>query len=480
MMRRVRWVAVACLIVTLAAACGQKAGVAGTAVAGGEGGVSSGAVAGDAGAVTGDTSGATAAGPAAGGAVAGGTGAAGGGAVAGGAAATPRKIIGGGSGNQRPDKEGVTADSIVVGIHAPVTGAAPFPQTSFNNGKSVYFDFVNKHEGGILGGKKLKVVFEDDEYNPVTAKQKCQKMVEQDHAFILIGGGGADQITACAQYANSVGVPYFSAGVNEAGLLGLHSYFAISESYSQQSNQVAQYIKNKFAKTKVGVVVAETPSFDDARTSVLKALQANGLNVVVNDRINKNADQNQSQAEASKLCDASKGIEIVYVLTSPETFINLAASINSQPPCAPKFIGPGITSGLNEVAAVLCGGTGTRVFPGAIFFSPFPQTDAIDSMDPQYNTAYGESNNGQKGDDIGIALWGLEKNLRLMFQAVGPSLGRAGLISLLESGKQFTTGVYPPVQYSASSHLGSTQVHVLEATCTPPAYTTKFRFASAF
>src|SRR5205814_6307358 len=92
------------------------------------------------------------------------------------------------------DTTGVTNDSITVGIHAPVTGAAPFPTTSFNDGKDLYFNYLNDHGG--ISGRKVKVVFEDDGYNPSQAVSKCKKMVQQDHVFMLVGGGGTDQIVA--------------------------------------------------------------------------------------------------------------------------------------------------------------------------------------------------------------------------------------------------------------------------------------------
>ena len=105
----------------------------------------------------------------------------------------------------------------MIGIHAPVTGASPIPQTSFDTGKDIYWKFLAQSDPKALGGRKVRVVFRDDEFNPSTAVQVCREMVEKEHAFILVGGGGADQITACAKYANQIGVPYFSAGVNEDG-----------------------------------------------------------------------------------------------------------------------------------------------------------------------------------------------------------------------------------------------------------------------
>ena len=40
------------------------------------------------------------------------------------------------------DTAGVTDTEIVIGIHAPVTGASPIPQTSFDVGKDIYWKFL--------------------------------------------------------------------------------------------------------------------------------------------------------------------------------------------------------------------------------------------------------------------------------------------------------------------------------------------------
>ena len=65
--------------------------------------------------------------------------------------------------------------------------------------------------------------------------RSCREMVEDDGAFLLVGGGGADQITACAQYAADNGIPYLSAGVNENGLSDLDTYFATTLTYAEQA-----------------------------------------------------------------------------------------------------------------------------------------------------------------------------------------------------------------------------------------------------
>ena len=75
--------------------------------------------------------------------------------------------------------------------------------------------------------------------------------------------GGADQITACAQYANENGIPYLSAGVNEDGLADLETYFATSLTYAEQAPLIVAQLQEQ-GLTEAALVVADTPSFEDA------------------------------------------------------------------------------------------------------------------------------------------------------------------------------------------------------------------------
>ena len=401
------------------------------------------------------------------GGTAGGTATAGGGSTGG---STTGGTTGGTTGSTGAgDRTGISANEIRIGVHAPVTGAAPIPQNSFEEGKDVYW---NTPDGKVFG-KTVKVFFEDDKFDPSTAVQVCKKMVEQDKVFLLIGGGGADQITACAKYAQSVGVPYLSAGVNEAGLTNLRSYFALSTTYAQQSPILTQLIQKRFANKKVGIAVADSGSFNDAYASIKKSFQAAGFQIVYDKRIPKSANAGDGANIANAM--QTSGAEVVYFLSSPTTFLYVASALN--PAYSPQFVGPGITSGLNTVAEIGC--QGRKGVDKAIFLSPFPQLDVIDQIDPGYQKAY-QQQLGKKGDDLGLALWGLSKQLKVMFDAAGKDMSRQSFVTTLESGKQFAGGVYPPVTYSARNHLGGSQVHAVQADCSSGTYKTIATFVSGF
>ncbi|HYH48721.1 MAG TPA: ABC transporter substrate-binding protein, partial [Acidimicrobiia bacterium] len=335
------------------------------------------------------------------------------------APAPPREAIEG-----PVDRTGITDTTIRIGIHAPVTGAAPFPQSAFEQSNDLYWKFLA--EKGGVHGRNVEVVFRDDKYNPTSAVQVCREMVEEEKVFAIIGFAGSDQITACARYAETANVPYFSGGVNEEGLAGLNRYFAISQTYDQQSATIAKMMKNRIKKTKVAIVVIATPALNSTVRSITnEVLKVGGLQIVRSSRIGKYASDAELLSEAQQLRNA--GAEIVYVIAAPIPFIKLATNAQAQS-YNPSWVGPGTTVGFQVVAQAGCPSVGTSKF-----LSPFPQLDAIDELDPDYKPAY-RKYVGNSPDDIGILNWGMNKTVHQMLEATGRDLSRQSFFKTVTSG----------------------------------------------
>jgi ABC-type branched-subunit amino acid transport system substrate-binding protein len=462
------------------AACGQKAGVHRLAAAGSSGlagDQSSNGAGGDLGSSAAGGSAAAGGGSAASGV--GGSSAAGGGSSASGASRAGGGAASGGTSGAGAagDTTGVTNSTITIGLHAPVTGAAPFPTTSFQDGKDLYFNYLND-KGGI-NNRQVKVVFEDDGYNPSQAVSVCKKMVQQDHVFMLVGGGGTDQIVACAQYAATVGVPYLAEGVSEQGLNTLQNYFALSMTYKAQAPLLAQYIKNVLHKTKVGMIRGNTANFDDAHAGFLQAAAANGLQVVYDRAIDKNADAQTAATAGGSICsNRANQPEVVYPLIAPTIWVQIVAGASAQA-CNPVWAGVGLTEGLNTVGTAVCGAA-PQTSGNAHFFSPFPGWNVTDQFDPAYRQAFAKQHPNSKIDDISWALWSAEKLLGVQLAAAGRNLTRQSFISAV-AGHSFTSGIYPPANY-ASSRFGGTAVHVVKLNCADPnsPYENEANFKSGF
>lgn len=296
-------------------------------------------------------------------------------------------------------------------------------------------------------------------------------MVEQDKVFMLIGAAGGDQITACAKYANSVGVPYLSAGVNQAELDKLRGYFALSQSYLQQNPTLAQLAKKTTKNNKFGIVIQDTPAFRETKASIEALAKQQGLEVVYSKFISKQPSQSEILTISREL--QTSGADVVYVLFSPTPFISLAQQSNSQG-YNPTYIGPGLSNGLNLVAQAGCPGVAR-----AKFLSPFPQLDAIDRLDPAYKSAY-RTHAKAEPDDFGIALWGINKSIHQIMLAAGEGMSRQSIIQVMESGRAFESNVFPKQQYSAKNHFGAQSAHLLEADCGSQTFKTIGTFVTGF
>jgi branched-chain amino acid transport system substrate-binding protein len=386
---------------------------------------------------------------------------------------------GGATGGAAPvagDRTGISDTTLTIGMHAPLTGAAPVPTDSFAKGVPIYWDYIQKTQKGVFG-RQVRVKFYDDEFNPSTAVQRCRQMVEQDKVFLIIGIAGADQITACAKYANSVGVPYLSAGVNQQGLETLRGYFAASQTYVQQNPMLAQLAAKRLSKNKkFGIVIEDTPTFRESMAGIKKAAADNGLQVVYEKFMSKGGGPAEMLTIANQL--RTSGADVVYFLGPPANpqgggLVSLAQQGQGQG-YTPTYIGPGLSAGLNIVLAPGCPG-----LANAHFLSPFPSLDVADKFDPNYKKEYRAQTNSD-GDDIGFALWGLAKGLHQELLAAGKDMTRQSFVQLLESGKLFEGGIYSKVQYSPKNHFGAQASHLLVADCGSRTWKTTETFVSGF
>jgi ABC-type branched-subunit amino acid transport system substrate-binding protein len=359
-----------------------------------------------------------------------------------------------------------------LAIHAPVTGAAPLPATSFERSRDLYWRWITEEKGQkVLGRSEVQVNFGDDRFEPNTAVQVCRQLASR--AFALVGGGGSDQITACGRFAGQARVPYFSMGVNEAGLDSNPWYFAASMSYPQQTPLLAAYVAKNFPGKKVGAIFIQTPNHDDAISCWNAARQRHGLPYTESLRHPK-GNTSWYSGYARQLHEA--GTEVIFMLTSPLDYIRFA-QVADDAGYDFQYVGVGISKGLNDVLR-----SGCPQVDGGVFFSPFPAIETAPKLDPDFHRAAKRFN--VPDDDIAWALWGLAKVQHALFdryeEVFGHDLTREDFRALVESAGKVETGVFPALDYSPQNHFGGTAVHVLKADCGPRQYRDAGTFRSGF
>ncbi|MCA1823276.1 MAG: ABC transporter substrate-binding protein [Frankia sp.] len=358
------------------------------------------------------------------------------------------------------DRVGVTATTIRIGIHAPITGAAPIPEDSFVQGAAEWWD----HHA--VFGRKVEVEFQDDQYKPSVARQKCEAMARRD--FIVQGAAGTDQIQACGSdpvIARDV-VPYFSAGVTTAGLVGLRHYFAGSLTYEEQGPLVLKNAQIQgFAKAgKWALVLSDTPNFDDALRGMSKPLRAAGIpfDVYRTPKYGSHADEARIAQQL-----AAGRYPVVYFLTAPAFFLGAAQSAHGQL-YHPIWTGPGVSMAEGTVAEVGCNGTSGNF--DARYLHPYP---GVDRATKAFFDAGG-------GDDIAWDTYASQEALYRMLLALRGDISRDNFINTLERSTVSVPG-YPPLRFRPDDHFGGTAAWSLRTDCSkaPPDSSTPGMFVTA-
>jgi ABC-type branched-subunit amino acid transport system substrate-binding protein len=100
---------------------------------------------------------------------------------------------------------GITATTITIGSHQPLTGPAAPGYSEISQASNAYFQWVNAN-GGVWG-RTINYLYEDDGYNPQNTSTVVHKLVLEDKVFAIFNGLGTPTHTAVVDYLNTQKVP---------------------------------------------------------------------------------------------------------------------------------------------------------------------------------------------------------------------------------------------------------------------------------
>ncbi len=100
---------------------------------------------------------------------------------------------------------GQTGDTIKVGVYGDTTGATSSFGQSTKNGIQLAFEEINA--AGGVNGKKLEMVFEDDQGTPEKAKTVISKLINQDKVVAVLGEVASSNSLAAAPVAQEAKIP---------------------------------------------------------------------------------------------------------------------------------------------------------------------------------------------------------------------------------------------------------------------------------
>lgn len=367
---------------------------------------------------------------------------------------------------QGEDRTGAGADTLTLGMHAPATGAAPLPTTSFQEASDLYWRAVAEDCGEtVLGRSTVEVEIRDDQYDPSKAGQVCKELATR--SFLLLGGGGTDQVQRCGQLAAIDAFPYFSVGVTEAGLRDNAWYFGSTMSFREQGGLLAEYVAANPDEleplgpdARIGTIVTDTINYDDALQGWQEGLATNELESLLTVRPTKN-DDTWMRSVARDF--QQEGIEVVYFLNAPTILLDFAREADETYGYNPLYIGVASDTSLNAVLRGGCNEPGRRL-DGGVWLSGTPGLDAAP-------TAFFEAADAFEvpADDIALRMWSFAEQQRQLLEAYeevfGHDITREDFRAFVEDSDVTTERTFPAASWSPSDHFPSEAMHVVQANC---------------
>lgn len=146
------------------------------------------------------------------------------------------------------------AGEILIGGIGPLTGGASTYGQSVKDGAELYIKEVNA--AGGIDGKKVRLIFEDDQADGTLASNAFNKLVDNDKVTAILGGVTSGATLAIANKATQSKIPMITASATEPSVttVGGEYMFRVCYVDSFQGIALANYSFDILKNTKVAIL----------------------------------------------------------------------------------------------------------------------------------------------------------------------------------------------------------------------------------
>ena len=357
----------------------------------------------------------------------------------------------GSSGGKVP---GVTATSVTFGSHQPLTGPAAPGYSEIAPASQAFFEYLNA-QGGI-NGRKIKLVYKDDAYNPAQTVNVVHELVLQNNVFGIFEGLGTPTHTKVVGFLNSSKVPdmFVASGCPcwDNGATQPYTY-GWQPNYTIEGKILGQYLKQHFAGKKIGVFYQDDDFGNGGLTGIKDEVPAS--QIVSTQPYQPGGTNVAPQISAIKAAGAEVLVDFtVPIYTALGQLTSFTLGYKPQLVVSNVGIDPITVGGLLKTFSK--GKAGTELIEGAITDGYLPSVG--ESSNPwialfkKVHDKYDASAPFDGNVEYGMAN---AYTLAQALQLAGKKLTRQGLVNAVNSmGSKLTGPGLVPFRYSTSDHGG--------------------------
>ncbi len=343
-------------------------------------------------------------------------------------------------------EEGVTANTIKLGMFGPLTGPVSIYGYPINDGAIAVYDQVND-QGGI-NGRKIEIVDEDGACDPAKTRAAVKKLVSRDHVFAVHGGSCSGAAFAVRQVFIDEQVPYMvmAATLDKISTPVNRFIFTTTPPGNTDGAEMIRFVRS-MPNVKRIAIVHHTDDWAAAKLDAIHAgLAQSGLEVVADEVLDRNATDATTQVLRIKEGKPDVVLFVTYPAESA-VFIRDSRKYGLNGP----FIGTNGVTDLLDLANRAGGLDAIRdVYASAFLRGPVGSPalqDATDLLQKYF----------PKDKPQSVSFYGMSGAYAVVdaLRRAGPELTREKFIAALESTKDLPAGpAYCKVNITPADHQG--------------------------
>jgi branched-chain amino acid transport system substrate-binding protein len=342
-------------------------------------------------------------------------------------------------------EDGVSADTIVFGQAAVLEGPASALGVGMRTGLQAAFDEINA-KGGVHG-HTLKLISENDGYEPDRAITATKKLIEENKVFALIGAVGTPTSAAAQPIATAAKVPFIGAFTG-AGFLRnpkLDNVINIRASYGAETEAWVRHLTEDLKISKIAIFYQDDAFGRAGLDGVKAAMKKRSMELIAEATYERNTVAVKSALLALKRAEP-EAVVIVGAYKPVAEFIKLSRKVNFNP----TFVNISFV-GASALAKEL-GPEGKDVIVSQVV--PFPW-DASLQVVADYQAAIKPA--GGEPDFVTLEGYLAGRLAIAALDRLGADVTREGLIRAIKEPGKFDIGGLP-MTFSAEKNEGLDKV----------------------
>jgi branched-chain amino acid transport system substrate-binding protein len=340
---------------------------------------------------------------------------------------------------------GITPTSITLGATLALTGQAAVAHEQIRAGQHAYMSMINDRGG--INGRKINLIFEDNEYQAQKGVTAVRKLVMRDNIFALIGSNGTAQINPVLPFLAEQNVPVINSFTGSLDWFepvkpGIYGVYTPLEYCMQACGRWA---------AKDGHKKILVPYFDAAFVRAFTQYAIPGAKSV-----NPNVEVEFMPIKLGTVDYVPHALEIirkkpdaVIGMTILAEFVAMVRELRAQGSSVPIYTPP---SNVFEslIAMSPAAMEGTKAF--AFTTSPLSDTPAV----KEYRDAMAKYvTPAQKPDFMSLFTFAGSKVIVEALRRTKEPLSLESFYDALHSMRDYDTGLLAPVSFTAGNHQGT-------------------------